>query len=63
MVGGVQPAGAGGYRRPGAGGDGDGLRRFLAFILFTSPARSPGHAAGLSGGGARPEPAACETRG
>ncbi len=34
--GGVQPAGAGGYRRPGAGGDGMVCAGFLAFILFTS---------------------------
>ncbi|AZK50241.1 hypothetical protein EIC79_07020 [Salmonella enterica subsp. enterica serovar Derby] len=55
--GGVQPAGAGGYRRPGAGGDGDGLRRFSGVHpVHLRPVRP--HAAGLSGGGARPEPAA-----
>ncbi len=55
--GGVQPAGAGGYRRPGAGGDGDGLRRFSGVHpVHLRPVRP--HAAGLSGGGARPESAA-----
>ncbi len=48
--GGVQPAGAGGYRRPGAGGDGDGLRRFSGVHpVHLRPVRP--HAAGLSGGG------------
>ncbi len=36
----------------GAGGDGDGHAGFLAFILLPRPVRP--HAAGLSGGGARP---------
>ncbi len=38
-VAGVQPAGAGGYRRPGAGG-GDGLRRFSGVHPASGP-RSP----------------------
>ncbi|ASL51938.1 hypothetical protein FORC52_0026 [Salmonella enterica subsp. enterica serovar Enteritidis] len=40
-------AGAGGYRRPGAGGDGDGLRRFSGVHpVHLRPVRP--HAAGLS---------------
>ncbi|SUG44998.1 Cytochrome c heme lyase subunit CcmF [Salmonella enterica subsp. arizonae] len=52
--GGVQQAGAGGYCGPGAGGDGDGQRRFPGvYPVHLQPVRP--HAAGLPGGGARPE--------
>ncbi|SUG53079.1 Cytochrome c heme lyase subunit CcmF [Salmonella enterica subsp. diarizonae] len=56
-----QPAGAGGYRGPGAGGDGDGQRRFSGVHPVHLESVRP-HAAGLPGGGARPEPAAAGPR-